>query len=90
MAYAASAVGSSIKDVTVRDLITSNKFIKMLKSKDVDLSFPKIDNISKAALICLSDALFTNLKYSGSQVVLLVFLEGCDRRYMLLAWQSRK
>ena len=37
MAYAASVVSSSIKDATVRDIITTNKFIKILKSKDVVL-----------------------------------------------------
>ena len=42
MAYAASVVSSSIKDATVRDIITANKFIKILKSKDVVLSFPKL------------------------------------------------
>ena len=50
-AYPTSAVSSSIKYATVGDLITSNKFIKMLKSKDVDLSFRKTDNMSKVALI---------------------------------------
>ena len=90
MAYAASVVSSSIKDATVRDIITANKFIKILKSKDVVLSFPKIDNISKVALICFSDASFANLKCGGSQGEPLVFLEGNDRKYMLLAWQSRK
>ena len=90
MAYAASVVSSSIKDATVRDIITANKFIKILKSKDVVLSFPKIDNISKVALICFSDASFANLKCGGSQGGPLVFLEGNDRKYMLLAWQSRK
>ena len=90
MAYAASVVSSSIKDATVRDIITANKFIKILKSKDVVLSFSKIDNISKVALICFSDASFANLKCGGSQGEPLVFLEGNDRKYMLLAWQSRK
>ena len=51
MAYATSAVSNSIKYATVGDLITSNEFIKILKSKDVDLSFPKTDNMSKVALI---------------------------------------
>ena len=32
MAYAASVVSSSIKDVTLREIITANKFIKILKS----------------------------------------------------------
>ena len=41
MAYAASIVSGSIKDATVRDIITANKFMKMLQSKDLVLSFPK-------------------------------------------------
>ena len=89
MAYAASVVSSSIKGTTVRDIITANKFIKILKPKDV-LSFPKIDDTSKVTLICFSDASFANLKCGGSQGGLLVFLEGSDRRNMLLAWQSQK
>ena len=48
------------------------------------------DAMSKATLICFSDASFANLKYSGSQGGLLVFLEGSDRRYMILACQSQK
>ena len=42
----------------------------------------------KVALICFSDSSFVNLKCGGSQGGLLVFLEGSDRRYMLLDWQS--
>ena len=89
MAYAASVLSSSIKDATVREIITANKFIKILKSKDVVLSFSKIGDISKAALICFSDASFANLKCGGSQGGMLVFLEGSDR-FMLLAWQSQE
>ena len=74
----------------MRYIITANRFIKILKSKDVVLSFPKIDGMSKVALIYFSDASFANLKFGGSQDGLLVFLEGSDRRYMLLAWQSQK
>ena len=66
MAYAASVVSSSIKDATVRDIITTNKFIKILKSKDVVLWFPKTDNVSEV-LICFSDVSFLNLKCGGSQ-----------------------
>ena len=80
MAYAASVVSSPIKDATVRDIITTNKFIKILKSKNVVLSFPKIDDISKAVLICSSDVSFVNLKCGGLQDGLLVFLEESDRR----------
>ena len=89
MAHAASVLSSSIKDATVREIITANKFTKILKSKDVVLSFPKIGDISKVALICFSDVSFANLKCGGSQGGMLVFLEGSDR-FMLLAWQSQE
>ena len=60
--YAASIVSESIKDTRVRDLNTANKFLKILKSTEVVLSFCKIEAIKKAALICISDATFGNLK----------------------------
>ena len=78
MVYAGSVVNSSIKDATVRDIITPKKFIWILKSKDTILSFTKI------ALICFSDASFANVKCGDSQDELLVFSEGSDGRYMLL------
>ena len=39
MDYAASIVSGLIKDARVRDLITANKFLKILKSTEVVLSF---------------------------------------------------
>ena len=90
MAYAASAVSSSIKDATVRNLVTANKFIKLLKCIELVLSFPQISDLQNASLVCFSDASFANLKCSGSQGGLLVFLQGRNGKYMLLAWQSRK
>ena len=90
MTYAATAVSSSIKDSTMRESITANKFTKMLKSKEGFLSYPKADNISKATLICFSDVSFAKLKCDGSKDGLPVFADGNDRRYILLAWQSKK
>ena len=90
MAYAASIVSSSIKRATVKDLITANKFIKILKSREVILSFPKLDNLKSSMLICFTDASFANLKSGGSQGGLIVFLQGSNGKYMPLAWQSRK
>ena len=90
MAYATSVVNSSIKDATVRDLVTANKFIKLLKCNELVLSFPQINDLQNASLVCFSDASFANLKCGGSQGGLLVFLQGRNGKYMLLAWQSRK
>ena len=81
MAHAASVVSSSIKYATVRDLGTCN---------ELALSFPQINDVQNASLVCFSDASFPNLKCGGSQGGLLVFLQGRNQNYMLLAWQSRK
>ena len=72
MAYAASAIGSFIKHATVRDLVTVNKFIKLLKSNEVVLSFLQINDLQNASLVCFSDVSFANLKRGGSQGGLLV------------------
>ena len=88
MAYAASIVSGSIKDATVRDIITANKFLKMLQSTDVVLSFSKIEDIENSELICFSDASFPNLKCGGSQGGIIVFIQGFNGKSMLLAWQK--
>ena len=90
MAYAASIVSGSIKDAGMRDLITANKFFKILKSTEVMLSFPKIEAIESAALICFSEASLGHLKCGGSQGGMVVFIEGSNGKYMPLTWQSRK
>ena len=88
MAYAASIVSGSIKDATVRDIITANKFLKILQCTDVVLSFSKIEDIENSELICFSDASFPNLKCGGSQGGIIVFIQGFNGKYMLLAWQK--
>ena len=45
MAYAASVVSSSTKDATVSNLVTANKFIKLLKCNELVLSFPQINDL---------------------------------------------
>ena len=75
MAYAASIVSGSKKKCNSWRSYCRKKFIKLLKSKDVVLSFPKIDNLKILSLISFSDASFANLKCSGLQGGLKIFLE---------------
>ena len=72
------------------DLVTPNKFIKLLKCNELVLSFPQIGDLQNVSLVCFSDASFANLKCGGSQGGLLVILQGRNGKYMLLAWKSRK
>ena len=50
MAYAASIISGSIKYERVRDPFIANKFIKFMKSRDVVLSFSKIDNLKSLSI----------------------------------------
>ena len=86
---AAIVVSSAIKDATVRDLVTV-KFIELLICNKLVLSFQQINELQNASLVCFSNASFANLKCSGSQVGLLVFLQGRNGKYILLDWRSRK
>ena len=88
MISAASIVSGSIRDARVRDLITANKFFKILKSTEVVLSFLKIEAIASTALIWFSDASFGNLKCGGSQGGMIK--EGSNGKDMPVTWQSRK
>ena len=60
-----------------------NKFIKVLKCNELVLSFPQIKDLKNASLVCFSDASFANLKCSGSQGGLLVFLQGRNGKYVV-------
>ena len=90
MCYAACAVGTSVKECTVEDICQANKFIKDAKSVEVSLQFPMLQDLSKVKLISFSDASFANLRGGGSQGGFLVFLQGCNDKYALISWQSKK
>ena len=74
-------VSSSIKDETVTDLVTVNKFIKLLKCNEFVLPFAQINDLQNASLVCFSNASFANLKCGGSQGGLLVFLQEKNEKY---------
>ena len=77
MTYTASIVSGSVKDARVRDLILP---IKFLKSRDVILSFSKIDYLKSSSLISFSDVSFANSICSGSQGSLIILLDGSLKR----------
>ena len=50
MAYAASVVSRFVIDPTVRDLVTADKFINLLKTNEVVLSFPQTNDLTKCII----------------------------------------
>ena len=47
------------------------------------MSFPQINNLQNASLVCFSDASFGKLKCGGLQGGLLVFLQGRNEKYVI-------
>ena len=90
MCYAACAVSTSVKECTVEDICQANKCIRDAKIVEVSLQFSALQDLSKVKLISFSDASFANLRGGGSQGGFLVFLQGCNDKYALISWQSKK
>ena len=71
----------SLKQATVSELIKVNKCLKMLKSNDVSLTFPKLGDLAKYSLVIYSDASFANLAGYASQGASIVFLSNVKGIY---------
>ena len=62
ISYQACEVSTSIKNATICDLKTANKYICKLKSLEVVLKFPNLGNLENVRIMCFSDASFVSLK----------------------------
>ena len=79
-----------MKQATVSDLIKANKSLKLLKSNDVSLTFPKLGDLAKYSLVIYSDASFANLTGYASQDASIVFLSNAEGTATALSWHPRK
>ena len=89
ISYQACEVSTSIKNATICDLKTANKYIRKLKSLEAVLKFPNLGNIENVGIVCFSDAYFANLKSGSSQGRFIIFLCGSGK-YAPTAWKSDK
>ena len=70
ISYQASEASTSIKNVTICDLKTANKYMRKLKNLEAVLKFPNLGILENVKTMCLSDASFANLKSGSLQVAL--------------------
>ena len=88
-AYYSCVVSNYGKEPTVREIVTANKAVKTMKSRDVRLSFPGLGDPKQISVISYSDASHANLPSGASQGGYIVFL--CGRgRILPFMWQSKK
>ena len=57
---------------------------------NVLLTFFSLKSLDSIKLVCFADAGFGNLPVGGSQGGYLIFCLGKNKKYCLLAWQSRR
>ena len=82
-------MGNYGKEPTVREIVTANKAVKTIKSRDVRLSFPSLGDLEKIRVLAFSDASHANLPSGASQGGFIVFLSG-GGRVLPFMWQSKK
>ena len=88
-AYYSCVVSNYGKQPTVHEILTANKAVKTMKSRDVRLSFPGLGDIAKIQVMAFSDASHANLPSGASQGGFIVFLSG-GGRVLPFMWQSKK
>ena len=89
ISYQAFEVSTSMKNATICDLKTANKYIRKLKSLGAVLKFPNLGNLENVKIMCFNDASFANLKSGSSQGDFIIFLCGSGK-YAPIAWKSNK
>ena len=88
-AYYSCVVSNYGKEPTVRDILSANKAVKTIKSRDVRLFFPCLGDPKKIGVISFSDASHANLPSGASQGGFIVFLCG-NNKVLPFMWQSKK
>ena len=81
---------SRINCATVDDILSLNRVIRKLKSRDVNMNFSKLTDLGALSVQCYSDASFGNLVNGGSQGGYILFV--CDEENVknVVSWQSKR
>ena len=75
---------------TYRYLRDANKALRKMKRNQVQLKFPKIENIEQGNIICYADATHASLPGGGSQGAHIIFIKGEGENCVPISWQSKK
>ena len=88
IAFQVSSTASQIHKAKVRDIVELNKTIKKVKSEEVFIKFPRLNNLKKCRLVVYADASFAGLD-NWRQAAYLIFLVDEYQNAALLTWISK-
>ena len=90
LSFDVSAMSSAIKQKKVECIKQLNRIIKKAKKEKSQIVIPDLGNLENIKLVGYSDASFANLGDGGSQGGYIIFVVGDNKKYMPIAWQSRR
>ena len=90
IAFDVCELSVNYKEATVGDLLRLNKVVARVKTDQLKLFYPKMNDLSDCHIDCYADASFGNLPGCGSQGGLIVFLRDSSGNSCPIFWQSRK
>ena len=90
LSYDVSQMSSAIKQKKVECIKQLNRIIKKAKKEKSQIVIPDLGSLENIKLVGFSDASFANLKDGGSQGGYIIFVVGDNKKYMPIAWQSRR
>ena len=91
IAFDCCELSSSVKHVTIEDLLRANKVLSRAKSEPIVLTYKDMGDLSTDKFVCFNDSSFGNLcDAGGSQGGYVIFLEGQNGNCSPLMWQLKK
>ena len=91
IAFDCCELSSSVKHVTIEDLLRANKVLSRAKSEPIVLTYKDMGDLSTDKFVCFNDSSFGNLcDAGGSQGGYIIFLEGQNGNCSPLMLQSKK
>jgi hypothetical protein len=90
VSYDVCDLSNSVTEATRKEIFTSNKIIRKLKSDQVSIRLDNVGNLQQAEIIAYTDASYRNLKNNGSQGGQLILLKDRNGKYCMLNWKSKK
>ena len=90
IAFETCLLSSLFYNAKVADLLRLNKLVERVKRDNINLYFPRLENIKEVTLECYTDASLHNLPKNNSQGGILIFLRDNRGNKCPLLWRSKK
>ena len=91
VAFETCILSISFYESTIADLIRLNKLVERVRRENMNLFFPRLQNLGKCcSLECYTDAAHKNLPNGKSQGGLIIFLQDEEGNKCPIYWRSKK